>query len=231
VNHVPLGEGGLTYVDVLPGTPLDSLEHLSAIHLEYFGDMYGEAVQDFRRAWEGTSSHPAIIEHQWLLHLDGVPCGELVFSINLSRRMVDRHFTSVRKEFRQQMPGGWIACATQAVADLCLAEAASVGVDLLGMMSEIVPKHVAGWRRLGLFQPDIGYCEPVHANYWRNFGELEFIPMVANILVFPAGRDEGLGVIAEAGVRSFLLDYYDVPEDNETFIRIVKSCRNLPPAW
>jgi hypothetical protein len=230
VNLVPLGDGGLAYIDVLPGSPLDALEELAAIHLQHFGDSYGEATNDFRRAWEGELN-PEIIEHQWLLHLDGVACGELVFSINLSRRMVDRHFTSVRKEFRPQMPDGWIPLATQAVTDLCLTEAGSAGVDLLGMMSEIAPKHVAGWRRLGLFQPDIEYREPLHGNYWKQFGELRFIPMVANILPFPAGRDAGLGVIAEAGVRSFLLDYYDVPEDDVTLAQIVERCRDLPAAW
>lgn len=231
MNLVPLGEGGLAYIDVLPGSSLAALEELSAIHLQHFGDAYGEATLDFRKAWEGAYSNPKIIEHQWLLHLDGVPCGELVFSINLSRRMVDRHFTSVRKEFRPQMPEGWIPCATQAVADLCLSEAGSAGVDLLGMMSEIAPKHVAGWRRLGLFQPNIDYLEPVHGNYWQQFGDLEFTPMVANILPFPAGREAGIAVIAEAGVRSFLLDYYDVPENNKILGQIVERCRDLPPAW
>lgn len=231
MNLVPLGDGGLAYIDVLPGASLNALEELTAIHLQHFGDAYGEATLDFRKAWEGTSPDPKIIEHQWLLHLDGVPCGELVFSINLSRRMVDRHFTSVRKEFRPQMPEGWIPLATKALADLCLSEAGGAGVDLLGMMSEIAPKHVAGWRGLGLFQPDIDYLEPVHGNYWRQFGDLEFTPMVANILPFPAGREAGLAVIAEAGVRSFLLDYYDVPDDNETFGQIVDRCRDLPPAW
>ena len=231
MNLVPLGDGGLAYIDVLPGSTLAALEELSAIHLQHFGDAYGEATLDFRNAWEGASSDPKIIEHQWLLHLDGVPCGELVFSVNLSRRMVDRHFTSVRKEFRPQMPEDWIPFTTQAVAGWCLSEAGSAGVDLLGMMSEIAPKHVAGWRRLGLFQPDIGYMEPVHGNYWRQFGDLEFTPMVANILPFPAGREAGLAVIAEAGVRSFLLDYYDVPDDNKTFGQIVDHCRDLPPAW
>ena len=227
----PLGVDGLAYIDVLPGSAPEALEELSAIHLLHFGDAYAEAILDFRRAWEGKSPSPGLIEHQWLLHLDGLPCGELVFSINLSRRMVDRHFTSVRKEFRSQMPADWIPCATQAVVDLCVADASSSGVDLLGMMSEVQPKHVAGWRRLGLFQPDIDYREPIHGNYWRKFGELQFAPMVANILPFPAGREEGLAVIAEAGVRSFLVDYYDVPETDETFRGIVERCRTLPPAW
>lgn len=231
MNLVPLGDGGLAYIDVLPGSSPDALEELSAIHLQHFGDAYGEATLDFRRAWEGSSSNPNLIEHQWLLHLDEAPCGELVFSINLSRKMVDRHFTSVRKEFRPHMPKDWIPTATQAVADLCLSEAKSAGVDLLGMMSEITPKHAAGWRKLGLFQPDIGYFEPIHGNYWKEFGDLEFTPMVANILPFPAGREEGLAVIAEAGVRSFLLDYYNVPEDDKTFSEIVDRCRDLPPAW
>lgn len=105
------------------------------------------------------------------------------------------------------------------------------GVELLGMMSEIMPKHAAGWRRLGLRTPDIGYCEPVHGNYWRDFGELHYTPMVANILPFAAGRAPGLGVIAESGVRAFLLDYYGVPESDPTFQGIIERCRSLPPAW
>ncbi len=227
----PLGVSGLTYLDVLPGTPREALEELSVIHLEYFGDSYAEATRDFQRAWEGASSQPEIIEHQWLLHLDGVPCGELVFSINLQRRMVDRHFTSIRKEFRQQMPEQWIPSVTRAVTEASVEGAAAHGVQLLGMMSEIMPKHVAGWRKWGLHQPDIGYCEPLHGNYWRDFGVLEFVPMVANILPFPAGQVAGLGVIAEAGVRSFLLDYYGVPETDSTFQGIIERCQGLSSAW
>ncbi|MFM7210878.1 MAG: hypothetical protein ACKOYQ_02570 [Actinomycetota bacterium] len=227
----PLGTEGLAYVDVLPGTPPDALSHLCDIHLLHFSDSYAEATRDFERAWRGGPPPLGIIEHQWLLFLDGVPCGELVFAINLNRRAVCRHFTSVRKEFRSRMPYDWIPTATRAVVERCRSEASSLDVDLLGMMSEILPKHVAGWRRLGLFQPDIGYQEPVHGNYWREFGPLEFTPMVANILPFPAGREAGLGAIADAGVRAFLLDYYGVPESDPTFQGIIQRCADIPPAW
>lgn len=227
----PLGTSGLTYLDVLPGSPREALEELSAIHLDYFGDSYAEATRDFRKVWEGAASNSEIIDHQWLLHFDGVPCGELVFSINLQRRMVDRHFTSIRKEFRQRLPEQWIPSVTRAVTDSSLESAERRGVQLLGMMSEIMPKHVAGWRKWGLYQPDIGYCEPLHGNYWRDFGELEYVPMVANILPFPAGDDAGLGVVAEAGVRSFLLDYYGVPETDSTFQGIIERCQGLSSAW
>lgn len=227
----PLGEGGLAYVDVLPGTPSAAISELCAVHLVHFREAYGEATRDFERTWRGEPSPPGIIEHQWLLLLDGEPCGELVFAINLRRRTVSRHFTSIRKEFRSRMPGGWIPTATSAVVELCLDQAHAHSVELLGMMSEILPKHVAGWRRLGLYQPDIGYHEPLHGNYWRNFGDPIFIPMVANILPFPAGREAGLAAIAEAGVQAFLLDYYDVPESDPTVQSILDRCRALPPAW
>ena len=42
---------------------------------------------------------------------------------------------------------------------------------------------------------------------------------------------EGWILIAEAGVRAFLLDYYGVPESNPTFQGIIDRCRQLPPAW
>jgi hypothetical protein len=145
--------------------------------------------------------------------------------------MVNRHFTSINVDSRPRMPQGWIPAATQAVADLCDIEAKSKGVELLGMMSEILPRHRAGWRKLGLFAPDINYSMPLHQTYWRDFLPLEFVPMVANILPFAAGKEAGLGVITEAGVKSFLLDYYKVPEDDPTLLAIVERCRNLPSAW
>ena len=55
--------------------------------------------------------------------------------------------------------------------------------------------------------------------------------MVANILPFPAGQVAGLGVIAEAGVRSFLLDYYGVAETDSTFQGIIERCQGLSSAW
>ena len=227
----PLGDGGLGFVDVLPGASREALAQLSSIHIEHFGDLYAEATQDFQRAWSGGSAAARIIEHQWLLVLNGVPCGELVFATNLARRTVSRHFTSVRKEFRPLMPDRWIPSITRAVSDFCISEASAQGVELLGMMSEITPKHAAGWRKFGLYQPDIGFSEPLHGNYWRDFGELQFAPMLANILPFPPGRAAGLGVIAEAGVRAFLLDYYTIPETDPTFLGIIDRCRSLPPAW
>lgn len=227
----PLGVEGLAYVDVLPGTPPAALAELCEIHLLHFREAYGESTQDFQRTWNGGPPPDGIVEHQWLLLLDDEPCGELVFAINLRRRTVNRHFTSVRKEYRSRMPSLWIPTATSALVELCLEEGREYGVELLGMMSEILPKHVAGWRRLGLYQPDIDYQEPLHGNYWRDFGDLSFVPMVANILPFPAGREAGLGAIAEAGVRAFLIDYYGVPESNPTFQAIIDRCRHLPPAW
>jgi hypothetical protein len=55
--------------------------------------------------------------------------------------------------------------------------------------------------------------------------------MVANILPFAAGREAGIGAVAEAGVKAFLLEYYKVPEDDPTFLAIVDRCRALAPAW
>jgi len=228
---VSLGIGELAYVEVLPGSSREALQALESIHLENFGDKYPKAINDFSRTWSGVSESEGMIAHQWLLHLDGEPCGELVFEVNLPRRMVNRHFTSVQASFRPSMPAGWIPVATQAVADLCNADARRHGVELLGMMSEILPRHAPGWRKLGLFTPDIEYSMPLHQNYWEDFPPLEFVPMVANILPFAAGREAGIGTVAEAGVKAFLLEYYKVPEDDQTFLAIVDRCRALAPAW
>ena len=227
----PLGIGGLGFVDVLPGTSRQALSQLSAIHLEHFADHYAESTDDFHAAWSGQPQSADITEHQWLLELDGEPCGELVFAVNLPRRMVSRHFTSILKQFRPHMPDQWIPSMTRAVSQFCIAEAATHGVELLGMMSEITPKHVAGWRKYGLHQPDIDYHEPLHGNHWRDFGELQLVPMVANILPFPTGHQAGLATIAEAGTLAFLTDYYHLPDDNPTLQAIIHKCRTLPPAW
>jgi hypothetical protein len=101
-----------------------------------------------------------MIEYQWVLDLDGEPCDELVFQVNLSQRMVYRHFTSVRDDFGLHMPQSWIPIATKAVCDPNTSDAARNDVDLLEMMSEIMRKHALRWRKLGPFIPDIGYRVP-----------------------------------------------------------------------
>ena len=227
----PLGIGALGYIDVLPGTSPQALSQLIAIHLEHFGDLYSESAQDFEAVWSGQPRAANIIEHQWLLMLDGVPCGQLIFAVNLPRRMVTKHFTSILSPFRPHMPDQWIPAVTEAISEFCMAQASAHGVELLGMMSEITSKHVAGWRKYGLYHPDIGYHEPLHGGYWREFGEPQLLPILANIKVFPAGREAGLAAVAEAGTLAFLIDTYHLPDDNPTLQAIIDKCRALPPAW
>lgn len=228
---VPVGVDGLFYVDVIRGSSAESLRLLQEIHLENFGGSYAEATGDFTRTWNGEDTPAGLIEHQWLLVLEGKPVGQFVFEVNLNRKMVNRHFLSVRGGDRTLMPSHWMTSVMETASNVCKADAASHGIELLGMMSEIKPRHERGWRKLGHFAPNIGYQEPLHGNYWAEFGPLEFIPMVANILPYDAGRNIGLGQIAEAGVRAFLQDYYHVPEDDPILLEIVDRCRNLAPAW
>lgn len=229
-EYIP-GLPQLARVDVLPGTPEEAVAALASIHLENFQAHYAHAAADFRNTWRRGLSDPDIIEHQWLLLLDGSPAGECVFHVNIRRRVVARHFLAMNRSARRALVPDWIAAVMAAAAETALQDAESRGVSLFGMMSEITPAHAAGWRALGHVQPDIDYREPLHGNYWREFGDLTFVPMVANILPFPSGREAGLGVIAEAGVRAFLLDYYGVPESDPTFQAIIDRCRHVPPAW
>jgi hypothetical protein len=229
------GVKGLSFIDVLPGVAEQNRDALIAIHLENFGTTYPHAAVDIEGTWSKGSAESDIIQHQWLLMLSGNPVGEFIFQTNMRRRIVTRQFLSVNRAARPDLPAGWLSALVEAVAECANRDVADSvregiqpeGSQLIAMMSEVRPSHVAGWRRLGHISPNIDYREPVHGNHWAEFGEPTFIPMSPNILRLPAGNDVPLSVIASSGVSSFLLDYYRLPATNEVVLEILENCEQL----
>lgn len=226
----PLTSRGISYLDVLPGTPVSRLDELREIHLTLFADNYPYAAEDFARTWREGARESDIIEHQWLLHVDGNPCGEFIFQVNLRRGIISRLFLGLLPEFRNQVDGDWIPALLAECEVIALAEARKAGVTLMAMMSEVKPRHARGWQRLGHVVPDISYQEPVHGNHWREYGALRFQSMTANFLILQGHSTAAMDVIAAAGVKAFLLDYYDVPSDDPILARILASCERLKAA-
>ncbi len=229
------GVKGLSFIDVLPGAFEQDRDALIAIHLENFGANYPHAAADIERTWSEGSAESDIIQHQWLLTLSGNPVGEFIFQTNMRRRIVARQFLSVNRAARVDLPTGWLAALVEAVAECANQDIESSvregnqpeGSQLIAMMSEVRPNHVAGWRRLGHISPNIDYREPVHGNHWAEYGEPTFIPMSPNILRLPAGKDVPLSVIATEGVSAFLLDYYQLPATNDVVLEILGNCQRL----
>lgn len=227
MGHHALACEGLSYLDVVPGTPSSTLDDLCDIHLSLFGGSYAHATSDLERTWRQGSVEPDIIEHQWLLHYRGRPCGEFVFRVNLRRGIVCRLFLGLLPDARSQVGAEWITAVLGQCERVASAESGRAGRPLLAMMSEVQPRHVRGWRRLGHVVPDIGYREPLHGSRWRDFGDLRYQPMAANFLILDAGSSVDMAQIATAGVKAFLLDYYDVPHDDPVLQEILRSCDRL----
>jgi hypothetical protein len=229
------GVKGLSFVDVLPGASERERDSLIAIHLENFGATYPHAAVDIERTWAEGPAEDDIIEHQWLLMLSGSPVGEFIFQTNMRRRIVARQFLSVNRPARADLPAGWIPVLIEAVAECAHRDMTHsvregnqpVESQLIAMMSEVRPQHVAAWRRLRHISPKINYREPVHGNHWAEYGEPTFIPMSPNILRLPAGDGLPLSAIATEGVSAFLLDYYRLPASNEVVLEILENCQRL----
>jgi hypothetical protein len=229
------GVKGLSFIDVLPGASEQDRDALIAVHLENFGTTYPHAAVDIERTWSEGSAESDIIEHQWLLMLSGNPVGEYIFHTNMRRRIVARQFLSVNRAARANLPSGWLPALIEALTECANRDIEySVregnqpeGRQLIAMMSEVKPNHLARWRRLKHFSPNIDYREPVHGNHWAEFGEPTFISMSPNILRLPAGNDVPLSVITTEGVSAFLLDYYRLPASNEVVVEILENCQRL----
>ena len=229
------GIKGLSFIDVLPERSEQERDALIAIHLENFGATYPNTAADMATTWSEGSTEDDIKKHQWLLMLSGNPVGEFIFQTNMRRRIVARQFLSVNRAARADLPEGWLTALLEAVAECANRDIAHrvregnhpTGSQLIAMMSEVRPNHVAGWRRLGHISPDIDYREPVHGNHWAKYGQPTFTSMSPNILRLPGGKGVPLSIVASEGVSAFLLDYYRLPATNEVVLEILENCRRL----
>jgi len=221
------GIPGMSVIDVLPGTTEDALRELQAIHLRHFESSYPWAVSDFEQTWLHGAAQSNVIEHQWLLLIDGKTCGECVFHVNLDRKVILRHYMAVDQEVRAELPSGWLTAFNDFAEAWCDADSRAHGIELLAMMSEIQPKHVAGWKRMGHLSPAIDYREPTHGKHWKEYGDVEFVPMSVNLKLLPAGKQVPLREVTKAAVSAFLIDNYGLSESNPTVQSILFNCEQL----
>jgi len=222
-----IGIPGMSVVNVLPGADKESLRALQAVHLRHFESSYPWAVSDFEQTWLHGAAQSNVIEYQWLLLVDGEPCGECVFHVNLGRRIILRHYMAVDQEVRGELPSDWLIDFNAFAEASCENDARKNGVELLAMMSEIQPKHVAGWKRMGHLSPAIEYREPIHGKHWKKYGDVEFVPMSVNLRLLAAGKQAPLPEVTKAAVSAFLIDNYGIPESNPTVQGILLNCEKL----
>lgn len=224
-----VGAPSFRYIDVLPGTPDEVCDALVAVHREHFAD-YPHVADGIAKTWRDGGLDADIIEHQWLLLLDDEPAGEFLFQTNLRRRTVSRSHIALNRESRLKAPADWIPRLIDAAGDCASADAADVGIQLIAMMGEVSRRHVVGWRRMGYISPEIDYREPVHGNQWAAYGEPQFNPLAANILLLPAGADLPLSEVVTEAVSAFLLDYYRLPASHPVVVEILGNCARLGAA-
>ena len=81
-------ETGLVAVETMAESATDApLEQLLTLHLHHFPD-HAHVGDELRLARRVGPHDPDVIIHAWLLHVDSVPVGFVIFHTNLRRRIV-----------------------------------------------------------------------------------------------------------------------------------------------
>ncbi len=221
-------ETGLVAVETMAESATDApLEQLLTLHLHHFPD-HAHVGDELRLARRVGPHDPDVIIHAWLLHVDSVPVGFVIFHTNLRRRIVLQHFVGMDEDTRAQLPFRWISHLSDAVVETGVLDAETHGLELLGAMGENPPQHEAAWHRLGYRTIDVDYREPNHGMHWAEFGPITYFPMTAMVRLTTAGDQVPFDQVATAAVSAFLLDHYQLPADDPTVTAILARAAALP---
>jgi len=221
-------ETGLVAVDAMGSEATDAtLEQLLVLHLHHFPE-HAHVCDELRLARRVGPHDPDVIIHAWLLQVDSLPVGYVIFHTNLRRRIVLQHFVGMDEDTRAQLPFRWIGQLSDAVVEAGVLDAEEHGVELLGAMGENPPQHEAAWHRLGYRTIDVDYREPNHGMHWADFGPITYFPMTAMVRLTTAGQQVPFAEVATAAVSAFLLDHYQLPADEPTVAGILERAATLP---
>lgn len=196
---------------------------LIGVHARHFPN-YGYVTD---QAVAGTEL-PDTIRHLWLLTIDGQPVGEFLFHICLQRRIVQLHYVALDREAAARLPLGWLGDVTDAALAASVAEAAALGVDVLGMAGEMfrTPRDYRRWRRKGFLILALDYREPLGGRDWPLSPD-DFKSLTIGLRLTDAGRAAPPRTVLEAVLSAFLLDYYGLPDDHPEVVRMFAEAAQL----
>jgi hypothetical protein len=229
--HVVDPHSNITFVDVLDlrrdiADRTQLFPQLKSVHRRHFPD-YEYVVDQWASILDESVSSEHIIKHAWLAFVGNEPCGQFIIDVNLTRESILIHFVAMDKEVRRTLPRYWLRDLLEAIVEYCQVEAQQHSVQLEAAMAESYPEYLWKWAELGYTDPPVGYQEPVHGAQWRDHGEPEFFPLTAFVRMLDSGSGRADSEKITSVVRAFLLDAYDLPEENPVVSKILDRCSSL----
>lgn len=168
------------------------------------------------------------IRHEWLLSVNGRPAGEFLFHTCLRRGIAQLHYVAMDPEGSAQLPLGWLADVTDTALAVSEAEAANRGVELLGMAGEMfrTPRDFRRWRRKGFLILALDYREPLAGGDWW-LRPHDFRGLTIGLRLTDAGKAAEPGLVLDAVLSAFLLDYYGLPADHPEVVRMFDEAARI----
>lgn len=224
------GIPGVRVIDVAdprldPDVRAHRLDQIKAVHKAYFADyqhVFGEWDEGLANGWGDDT-----LVHLWLF-LDGEePVGEVIQHTNLRRAVVLVHFVCLDADVRARMPRDWLQGMSDGFMLCGQHDADAAGVTFLAALGEVPPEHVHKWERTGFHGLDVGYLEPHDGKHWKLRGEPEFFPMTIVVRFTQAGSQHDVSQVIQDGLRGYLLDYYELPDDQPEVVSVLDAAAHV----
>jgi hypothetical protein len=215
-------------IDVVNGAPADEVAAMQSVFSRHFPN-YSQTIDDIALDASLPSRREGVVVHQWLIRVEDVPSGLVLFESNLVRRCGPVVYFAVDEEFRSLILDGnqlskmstWLS-VPQMLAD--------GGPDMLGGCAERHPTYPARLVRL-----DVDYAEPIGGRRWRTKGGIDDIALRPMSLHWtprpdlrPVVEVPGIGHDVTCRIAAaYLIDHYQLPRHHPHVQRLAGSQADL----
>jgi hypothetical protein len=230
---IVMPSAGITIHEILGGSEKD-LADLLEIHSELFPEYAYYQPYMRERAKFAPDANPNLVEHWWLVRVEGHAAGVRFFDYVPQRDCGLGLAVGIRPAYRQVTFG-----KHQRLSEILLlktldhlsVDAQHTGRPLpIGMVSEIEDYILPRCIEYGYVELPVDYEEPslvlspVVPNTLTNTHQLKFRPITLGCLpTEKASFDSSDPVMLADVVKAFLIDHYGLPEDHQAVRRALDS--------
>lgn len=218
----------VTSAATAPHARAELFEEFIRWHRRHFPD-HAYVIDDMRDAIAGRWPDPQVIVHLWIFRHAGRTHGFSITHTNLRRAVGMVHFVAFDEAYRHSLPRGWLVDLHHAWQHTGQIDCADAGIDLLGVMGEVSDRQVRTWLPSGYRPIGVDYREPQYGRHWAEYGPPKYFPMNPILALTEMGRRSDYSAVAGAALRAFLLDAYQLPEDEPVVAATLAQAAQLPP--
>jgi hypothetical protein len=228
----------VTIHDITGGNNIAYLDKFLSIFVQLL-PAYEFAVPTLKKiAQRPNNFNPALIEHQWLMEINGQPAGMTVFKYAAKRGLGFGLYLGILPEYRKIAFGEFnrlsefVVAATRVQLQI---DALELGQQIpVGYLAEsIEPKLVSRYEKDGFTLLDINYLEPLlpggritHVSS-KELGKTEFHSVYLGI--FPIGYkhiNANDPTLLQNATLALLVDHYNLPENHRVVQQTLDSIKN-----